>query len=220
MPSLLDGKKYATDVADVETMLRIIQSVPSPKAEPVRQWLAQVGAQRLEEYAAGLSEDQQRLLLRSEIAEKNSQLAETVTVAGVVSKRDFAIFNDWGYKGLYNGETARDIAARKDLSPREHILDHMGSEELAANWFRITQTRAKLQRDDVTTKTGANTTHYTVGREVRETIARLGGTMPEDLPTPDLSIQQLERDGRQRLEQEAQARLQLSLYSEDESTSE
>jgi DNA-damage-inducible protein D len=202
MRSPLDGKKYPTDAADAETMLRIVQSVPSPKAEPIKQWLAREGAKRLEEIAAGLSESQRRLLLRGEIAEKNRGLADTVSAAGVVTRSDFAIFQDFGYRGLYNGEKARDIAARKGLAKGQHILDHMESEELAANWFRITQTEAKIRREEIDNKADANAAHYVVGKKVRETIAELGGTMPEDLPTPEQSIQQLERAELQRVEAE------------------
>lgn len=204
----LDGKSYKTDAADVETMLRIVQSIPSPKAEPVKQWLAKVGAERLEEIAegnvlAGLTEEQQRLFLRGEVANRNLSLAETAQAAGVVTARDFAIFQDWGYRGLYNGETARDIAARKGLARGQRILDWMGSEELAANWFRATQAEAKLRREDIG-KAQANATHFDVGREVRATIQRLGGTMPEDLPPPAESIQELRRREQERLEAERQ----------------
>ncbi|HEU0026926.1 MAG TPA: hypothetical protein VFQ25_07395 [Ktedonobacterales bacterium] len=210
----LDGKMRSTDAADVETMLRIMQSVPSPKAEPVRQWLAQVGAQRLEEVAATLGEDQRRQLLRGEIAEKNRSLAGTVTGAGIMSSRDFAIFQDHGYMGLYAGEKARDIAARKGLARGEHVLDWMGGEELAANWFRITQAEAKLRRDGVDNKSDANATHFAVGRAVRRFIVdELGGTPPEELPTPAQSIQQIEHAKRARLEREAQARRQPSLFA-------
>jgi DNA-damage-inducible protein D len=216
-----DGKKYATDAADVETMLRIVQSVPSPKAEPVRQWLAQVGAQRLEEVAATLGEDQRRQLLRGEIAEKNRSLADTVTGAGIVTSRDFAIFQDHGYMGLYAGEKARDIAARKGLARGERVLDWMGSEELAANWFRITQAEAKLRRDGVDNKADANATHFTVGRAVRRFIVdELGGTPPEELPTPAQSIPKIERAERARLEREAQTRRQPSLFGEGDGASE
>lgn len=215
MPAL-DGKLRATDAATAETLLRIIQSVPSPRAEPVKQWLAQVGAQRLDEVAAGLDEDQRRQLLRGEVAEKNRSLAGTVSAAGITTARDFAVFQDWGYKGLYAGETARDIAARKGLAKGEHGLDWMGSEELAANWFRITQAEAKLRREDVDNKTDANRTHYTVGRAVRQTIADLGGTMPEKLPTPGESIRQVEQREQRRLEQEAQRRIQPPLVGEGE----
>ncbi len=206
MASPLDGKKYPTDAADVETMLRIIQSVPSPKAEPVRQWLAQIGAQRLDEVAASLDENQRRQLLRGEVAEKNRSLAGTAVGAGVITPRDFAIFQDHGYMGLYAGEKARDIAARKGLARGEHILDWMGGEELAANWFRITQAEAKLRREGIDNKAEANAAHHAVGREVREAIARIGGTMPEELPTPAQSIQQMERAERALLEREAQTR--------------
>ena len=191
----IDGKMRATDAADAETMLRIIQSVPSPKAEPIKQWLAREGARSLAE----LEENQRRLFLRGEVAEKNRSLADTVTGAGIVTSRDFAIFQDFGYKGLYNGETARDIAARKGLARGQRILDHMNSEELAANWFRVTQAEAMMRREGVDNKADANRAHYTVGKKVRETIADLGGTMPEELPTPELSIQQLERAEQQRL---------------------
>lgn len=203
----LDGKLRETDAATAETMLRIVQSVPSPKAEPVKQWLAQVGAQRLEEAAAELDEAQRRQLLRSEVAERTATLNDAAKSAGLVTTRDFAIFTDWGYKGLYADEKASDIAARKGLAKGEHVLDWMGSEELAANWFRITQTEAKLRRDDVDNKATANATHYAVGQAVRQTIAGLGGVMPEDLPTPAESIKQLGVREREQLELERQPRL-------------
>jgi DNA-damage-inducible protein D len=120
MRSPLDGKKYATDAADTETMLRIVQSIPSPKAEPFKQWLAQVGAQRLDEVAAALDENQHRLLLRGEVATHNTSLNAAASSHGVTTSRDFAIFHDWGYRGLYNDETARDIAARKGVSKGAH----------------------------------------------------------------------------------------------------
>lgn len=208
----LDGKLRATDAATAETLLRIIQSVPSPRAEPVKQWLAQVGAQRLEEAAADLDEEQRRQLLRGEVTEKNRSLADTVNSAGIKTNRDFAVFQDWGYRGLYAGETARDIAARKGLAKGEHVLDWMGSEELAANWFRITQAEAKMRREGVDNKGDANHTHYTVGQAVRKTIADLGGTMPEDLSTPTESIKQVEQREQKRLEQEAQRHRQPSLF--------
>lgn len=208
----LDGKMRETDAADTETMLRLVQSIPSPKAEPVKQWLAKVGTERIEEIASSdllgnLSEDQRRLLLRGQLAEHNLSLADAAAGADVVTGRDFAIFQDWGYRGLYAGETARDIATRKDLQRSQRILDHMGSEELAANLFRATQTEAKLRREGVSGKGEANQTHFTVGQEVRETIKRLGGAMPETLPTPQESIQELERKERKRLEAERQPTL-------------
>jgi len=189
----LDGKLRTTDAADVETMLRIVQSIPSPKAEPVKQWLAGVGAERLQEETdlAGLSEDQRRLYARDQLAEHNKTLAAAAGGAGVVSTRDFAVFQDHGYMGLYDGERARDIHVRKGLAKSQHILDHMGSEELAANLFRATQAEAKLRREGIQGKAAANQTHFEVGRKVRSYIADLGGTMPEELPTPAESIQQV-----------------------------
>ena len=105
-----------------------------------------------------------------------------------------ARFHNAGYKGLYKGETADDIFKRKKLRYREDILDNMGSEELADNIFRIAQTDAKLKRDNIDNEYTANSVHYEVGKEVRDSIKRLGGTMPEDLPTPNKSIKELEKD--------------------------
>lgn len=150
---------------------------------------------------AGLSEDQRRLYLRGELTNHNRQLAEAANMAGVVQGIDFAIFQDHGYMGLYGGLRARDIHARKRLKKSQGILDHMSSEELAANLFRATQTDAKLRRDSIQGKESANHTHYEVGRKVRQTIQELGGTLPEDLPTPKESIQQLQTKERKKLKQ-------------------
>ena len=146
-----------------------------------------------------LPEDQKRLIFRSLMSTYNVRLAEAAKQAGVIEPRDFATFQDHGYMGLYAGMRENDIHARKGLQPDEKILDYMVSEELAANMFRATQENAKLQRDQVSTKEQANVTHYLVGQEVREAIKRLGGTMPEDLPTPEKSIQELQREEQQRL---------------------
>ncbi len=156
---------------------------------------------------AGLTEAQKRLYVRTQVAAHNKQLAEAANLAGVITARDFAIFQDHGYRGLYNGETARDIAARKRLAKGEKILDWMGSTELAANLFRATQTEEKIRREGITGKQEANATHHAVGRAVRETIRQLGGTMPEDLPTPVESVQQLERREQRRLGAERQPSL-------------
>jgi DNA-damage-inducible protein D len=153
---------------------------------------------------AELTEDQKRLYLRGQVSQHNVKLAAAARDAGVIEARDFAIFQDHGYMGLYGGLRARDIAARKGLEPKQHILDHMGSEELAANLFRATQTEAKLRREHIMGKEAANRTHFEVGRKVRQTIAELGGTMPEHLPTPAKSIQQLQREERQRMKQNEQ----------------
>ncbi len=182
----LDGKMRVTDASDVETMLRIVQSIPSPKAEPVKQWLAQVGTERLEEIAegdmlAGLTPEQRAIFLRGQVADRNISLADAAAAVGVTS-RDFAVFQDRGYRGLYAGETARDIAARKGLKRGQAILDWMGPDELAANLFRASQTEQKLRREPIQGKTEANQTHFEVGRAVRGFIIGQGNTPPEQLP--------------------------------------
>ena len=136
-----------------------------------------------------LSEDEKRLYRRNQARKGNLSLNKTAINSGV---KDLARFHNVGYKGLYNGETADDIFKRKKLRYREDILDNMGSEELADNIFRIAQTDAKLKRDKVDNEYTANSVHYEVGREVRNSIKRLGGTMPEDLLTPDKSLKELE----------------------------
>lgn len=141
-----------------------------------------------------LTEDKKRLAIRNEMKEHNKMLVAAAKDAGVESSLDYAIFQNYGYMGLYNGMKARDIHEHKGLKPSQNILDHMGHEELAANLFRATQTEAKLRRENIQGKKNANDTHFEVGKEVRETIKRLGGTMPENLPTPEKSIQQLEKE--------------------------
>lgn len=145
-----------------------------------------------------LSEDQKRLAIRNEMIAHNKSLAEAAQMAGVVDQRDYAIFQNKGYQGLYGGLGAKEIHARKGLKKSQKILDHMGSTELAANLFRATQTDEKLRRDNIQGKQAAYQTHYEVGKKVRQTIKELGGTMPEDLPTPTKSIAQLEREREQR----------------------
>lgn len=141
-----------------------------------------------------LNEDQKRLAIRHQMAEHNKLLVEAAKDAGVATSIDYAIFQNHGYQGLYGGMTAKDIHHHKGLKKNEKILDYMGYEELAANLFRATQTEAKLRRDHIQGKNEANRTHYNVGKEVRDTIERLGGTMPEDLPTPAKSIKQIEQE--------------------------
>ena len=204
-----DGKRYKTDAATAETLLRIVQSVPSPKAEPIKQWLAREGARRLDEVAVNY--EQKRLLLRGDLADRNRTLADTAAGAGVLSQRDFAIFQDFGYKGLYDGETARDIAARKGLAKGQRILDWMDPEELADNIFRAAQTEAKLKREPIDNKTDANRAHFEMGKAIRGFIVEQGGTPPEQLPTPPQSIQQLQREEQQRV----RAQRQPSLFPRD-----
>lgn len=155
--------------------------------------------QELIDHYDELSEDQKRLAIRNEMKAHNKSLAEAAQMAGVIESRDFAIFQNYGYQGLYGGLGAKEIHARKGLKKNEQILDHMGSTELAANLFRATQTDEKLRRENIQGKAAANQTHYEVGKKVRQTIAELGGTMPEDLPTPEKSIKQIESEQRKRL---------------------
>ena len=138
-----------------------------------------------------LTEDEKRLYRRYQARKGNFNLNKTAVNSGV---KDLARFHNAGYKGLYNGETADDIFKRKKLRYREDILDNMGSEELADNIFRIAQTDAKLKRDNVDNEYTANYVHYEVGKEIRNSIKRLGGSMPENLPTPDKSLKELEKN--------------------------
>lgn len=146
-----------------------------------------------------LTEDQKRLAIRDEIKRHNKSLAEAAQMAGVETSLDYATFQNYGYMGLYGGLKAQDIKRRKGLKKSQDILDHMGSTELAANLFRATQTDEKLRRENVQGKDAANRTHYEVGAKVRQTIADLGGTMPEDLPTPEKSVKQLAREQEKQL---------------------
>lgn len=150
--------------------------------------------QELVENYDQLSEDQKRLAIRHEMTEHNKSLADAAKIAGVETPQEYAIFQNYGYMGLYGGLKAADIKARKGLKKNQNILDHMGSTELAANLFRATQTDEKLRRENIHGKAAANRTHLEVGKKVRQTIKDLGGTMPEDLPTPEKSIKQLERE--------------------------
>lgn len=145
-----------------------------------------------------MSEDQKRLAIRNEMRRHNIALADAAHDAGVIEQKDYAIFQNKGYQGLYGGLGVKEIHARKGLKKSEKILDHMGSTELAANLFRATQTEEKLRRENIQGKAAANQAHYDVGRKVRQTIQELGGTMPEDLPTPEKSVKQIEREQEKR----------------------
>ena len=156
--------------------------------------------QQMKEYQELTSEEEKRLFLRSELLQHNSQLASAAKDAGVIDSRDYAIFQNYGYQGLYGGMTAKDIHARKGLKKSQKILDHMGSTELAANLFRATQTEEKLKRENIKGKQKANMTHYEVGTKVRQTIKELGGTMPENLPVEE-SIKVVERKRQKQLKE-------------------
>jgi len=149
-----------------------------------------------QEYAL-LSDDEKRLYARNSVRRKNLYLFDTAKQACV---KNFGKFNDYGYKGLYGGETAKDIAIRKGIDPdKEEILDYMGSTELAANLFRITQTDDILKNKKIDNEQDACITHNKVGKAVRDTIVKIGGTLPEKLPTPDKSIQELEKEELKRI---------------------
>ena len=153
-----------------------------------------------EEMFNGLDEDQQRLLLRRQVAEHNTALYDAAHAAGIEQPVHYAVFQNYGYRGLYGGLDQSAIHRRKKLKKSQKILDHMGSTELAANLFRATQTADKLNREKIKGRQAANQVHFDVGQTVRRTIQQLGGTMPEDLPTPQKSIKQLEREQKKKIE--------------------
>jgi DNA-damage-inducible protein D len=154
----------------------------------------QTRRQEVADYFNQLDEDNKRLVVRGNIKQWNQMLAEAARNAGLITNEEYAIFQNAGYRGLYGGLDVDDIHARKGLKQKDKILDFMGSEELAANLFRITQTESKLKRENIQGVEAATATHYTVGGKVRQTIKDLGGTMPEDLPVPEKGISQVERE--------------------------
>ena len=151
-----------------------------------------------------LDEDNRRLVIRGDIKQWNQMLAETAHNAGVITNEEFAIFQNAGYMGLYGGLGVEDIHKRKELEIGQKILDYMGSTELIANLFRISQTEEKLRKDQVKGAEIATDVHHNVGKEVRTAIEKIGGTMPEDMPKPDKSIQQIEKEQMARLKAKAQ----------------
>ena len=150
------------------------------------------------------TEDKKRLAIRNELKDHNTNLANAAHDAGIIEPRDYAIFQNKGYQGLYGGLGVKEIHAKKGLKKSQRILDHMGSTELAANLFRATQTEEKLRRENIQGKKEAGQAHYEVGSKVRQTITDLGGTMPEDLPTPEKSIKQIEKEQRKRLSEKTE----------------
>lgn len=159
--------------------------------------------QELADHYNQLDEDKRRLVVRGDIKQWNQLLVETAHDAGVITNEEFAIFQNAGYMGLYGGLDVDDIHARKKLTASQKILDYMGSTELIANLFRISQTEEKLRKDNIKGADVATSVHYNVGREVRNAIEKIGGTMPEDLPTPEKSIQQIENEQMERLREKA-----------------
>lgn len=148
----------------------------------------------LDEEIRSLSENEKRLKLRGQVKDGNKLLSDTVYEIGARTNKEFAKFHNEGYKGLYGGEGVNQIRERKGLKKSDNVLDYMGSTELAANWFRITQTDEALKSETVDNLNDANKMHKKVGKEVRKTMIRISGKKPEDLPTPSKSIKQLEKD--------------------------
>ncbi len=154
----------------------------------------QTRRQEVADYFNQLDEDNKRLVIRGDIKQWNQMLAEAAHNAGVISNEEYATFQNAGYMGLYGGLKVEEIHHKKGLKKNDKILDFMGSTELIANLFRISQTEEKLKKDKIDTPDLANETHFIVGKEVRGTIERVGGTMPEELPVPKKSISQIEKE--------------------------
>jgi len=159
----------------------------------------QTRRQEVADYFNQLDEDNKRLVIRGDIKQWNQMLLEAAHNAGVITNQEYAEFQNAGYMGLYGGLTVDDIHERKNLKDNEKILDFMGSTELIANLFRISQTEEKLKKDKIHNCSKATSTHYEVGTKVRKAIEDIGGTMPEDLPTPEKSIKQVEKEQLKRL---------------------
>ena len=143
-----------------------------------------------------LTEDEKRLYQRNLTKKGKYSLNKTAKKAGV---KNFDKFHNAGYKGLYNGETAGDIARRKGLRYREDILDNMGSDELIAKLFRISQIEQKLKIDNIKEEFESCVIHFNIGKNIREVIAKNGGTMPEDLLTPEKSLKEIEKENKNKL---------------------
>lgn len=154
----------------------------------------QTRRQEVADYFNQLDKDNKRLVIRGDIKQWNQMLAEAAHNAGVLSNEEYATFQNAGYMGLYGGLKVEDIHQKKGLKKADKILDFMSSTELIANLFRISQTEEKLKKDKASTTDAANEIHFIVGREVRGTIERVGGTMPEDMPVPNKSISDVERE--------------------------
>ena len=177
-----------------------------PRKEPIAlgqtYFAIQTRRQEIADAFNQLDEDSKRLVIRGEVRSWHSLLADAAHRAGITEQEEYAEFQNAGYMGLYGGLKVSDIHKRKGLAPEQKILDHMGSVELAANLFRITQTEEIMTREQPQGLDEASGIHHRVGSEVRETIERVGGTMPENLPTPEKSISQVEREQLKKLKEE------------------
>ena len=159
----------------------------------------QTRRQEVADYFNQLDEDNKRLVIRGDIKQWNQMLLEAAHNAGVITNQEYAEFQNAGYMGLYGGLTVDDIHKRKNLKENEKILDFMGSTELIANLFRISQAEEKLKKDYIHSCEKATATHYEVGSKVRKAIEDIGGTMPENLPRPEKSIKEIEKEQLKRL---------------------
>lgn len=162
--------------------------------------------EKLEELEAQ-EEERERLLIRKNLKEHNKNLVNAAHDAGVETNMEYAVFQNYGYQGLYGGLKSKDIHRKKKLTKSQKILDYMGSTELAANLFRATQTEDKLRREKVKSRVDANKVHNEVGQKVRKTIEELGGTMPEELPTPKKSVKQIEKEQKKMIEKGKNSKL-------------
>jgi DNA-damage-inducible protein D len=154
----------------------------------------QTRRQEVADYFNQLDEDNKRLVIRGDIKQWNQMLAEAAHNAGVITDEEFAEFQNGGYMGLYGGETVQDIHKRKQLSSKQKILDYMNSQELIANLFRISLAEEKIRIEQIQGTPAATMAHNQVGQEVRETIRRVGGVLPENQPTPPKSIEEVQRE--------------------------
>jgi len=150
--------------------------------------------QELSDKYEQLAEDKKRLLLRGDIKQMNQLLVEAAKDAGIITDEEYSIFQNRGYQGLYGGLSVSEIHELKKLDGKDKILDFMGSEEMIANLFRISQTQSKIKRENIQGKELASHAHFVVGKEVREAIMRFGGVVPENLPTPKKSVLEIEKE--------------------------
>lgn len=192
------AKKHVIDYRLTRYACYLIVQNGDPRKEVIAlgqtYFAIQTRRQEVADYFNQLDEDNKRLVIRGDIKQWNQMLAEAAHNAGVISNEEYAEFQNAGYMGLYGGLKVEEIHQKKGLQKSEKILDFMSSTELIANLFRISQTEEKLKKDKISTKEDANDVHFIVGKEVRGTIERVGGTMPEDMPTPEKSISAVERE--------------------------